>query len=223
MINLLVVHEFPLMCNIIASVLDSEPDIAVMGNASSVDEAIEIVKENRMDLVLVSTRLPEQGALKLTNLLVQQVPSVKVIILGITESREGVLEYVESGASGYVLRESSLDDLLSTIRAVSNGQALISPEIAATLIQRISEFAQVFARKGIVPPESLNLTQREFEVLGLLSEGCSNQEIAEQLVIETGTVKNHVHNILNKLGVSSRDEAGSLLALIKERSKKQDE
>ena len=220
MINLLVVHEFPLMCNIITSVLDSEPDIAVIGNASSVDEAMKIVEESGVNLVLVSTRLPEQGALKLTNLLVQQAPSVKVIVLGITESREGVLEYVESGASGYVLRESSLDELLSTIRAVSNGQALISPEIAGTLIQRISEFAQVFARLSIAPPESLNLTQRELEVLSLLSDGFSNQEIAEQLVIETGTVKNHVHNILSKLGVSSRDEAAALLALIKERSNK---
>ena len=222
MINLLIVHEFPLISDIIASVLDSEADITVVGRASNMDDAMKIVEQIEVNLVLVSTRLPQQGAVQLTNLLIQRVPLVKVIILGITESREGVLEYVESGASGYVLRESSLDDLLTTIRAVNNGQALVSPEIAATLMQRITELVQAFARTGIAAPESTNLTQREFEVLGLLNDGLSNQEIADQLVIETGTVKNHVHNILNKLGVSSRDEAGSLMTLIKERSKKQE-
>jgi len=140
--------------------------------------------------------------------------------LGISESRESVLNYVESGAAGYVLKESSLDDLLTTIRSVYNGQALISPEIAATLIQRVSELAQAFARTGVNPPESLSLTQRELEVAELLSENLSNQEISERLVIEVGTVKNHVHNILNKLGLSSREDAANLITVIKERSKR---
>lgn len=222
MINILVVHEFPLMCNIISSVLDSEPDINIVECASNVDEAIESVLKNNVNLVLVSTRLPEDGTTRLTQLLVQKAPSVKVVILGITETREGVLEYVESGAAGYVLRESSLDDLLATIRAVNNGQALISPEIAATLIQRVSEFAQVFTDTGVNPPESLNLTNREMEVLELLSKNLSNQDISQRLVIETGTVKNHVHNILNKLGVGSREEAANLMVLVRERSKRQD-
>jgi DNA-binding NarL/FixJ family response regulator len=221
MINLLIVHEFPLMCNIIASVLDSEPDIKVVGCASSVDGAIDQVIQNDVNSVLVSTRLPEQGTIRLTNLLVQKAPSVKVLILGITESREGVLDYVESGAAGYVLKESSLSDLLTTIRAVHRGQSLVSPEIAATLIQRVSEFARAFSQAGLTPPDSLNLTSREFEVLELLSANLTNQEIAERLVIETGTVKNHVHNILNKLGVGSRDEAANLMTVIRERSDRQ--
>ena len=222
MINILIVHEIPLMCNIIASVLDSETDITVVGCASNVDEAIDRVLKNGVGLVLISTRLPNLGTTQLTNLLVQRAPGVKVLILGISESRESVLNYVESGAAGYVLKESSLDDLLTTIRAVYNGQALISPEIAATLMQRVSEFSQAFARIGANPPESLSLTQREFEVLELLGKNLSNQEIAERLVIETGTVKNHVHNILNKLGVSSREEAADLMTVIKERTHKQD-
>jgi DNA-binding NarL/FixJ family response regulator len=118
-----------------------------------------------------------------------------------------------------VLRESSLNDLLTTIRAVYNGRALISGEIAAALIQRVSEFAQAFAQTGVTPPESLNLTAREFEVLELLSQNLSNQEIAERLVIERGTVKNHVHSILSKLGVDRREEAGNLMSITKERFK----
>lgn len=219
MINVMIVHEFPLMCNIIASVLDDEPDIKVVGYVSGVEEALDRIRQNGVDLVLISSRLPEQGTIKLTNLLIQDTPAIKIIILGITETRESILKYVEAGATGYVLKESSLDELLTTIRAVYNGKALISPDIAAALIQRVSEFAQVFAQTGMNPPESLNLTAREYEVLELLSQNLSNQEIAKRLVIETGTVKNHVHSILNKLGVVRREEAGNLMGLIRERFK----
>lgn len=219
MINIMIVHEFPLMCNIIASVLDDEPDIEVVGCASTVEAARAQMDQHAADVVLISSQLPNQGTLELTNALMQQVPAAKVLILGITETRESVLKYVEAGANGYVLKESSLDDLLTAIRAVHNDKALISPEIAAVLIQRISEYAQTLAQTGVSPPDSLNLTAREFEVLELLSQNLSNQEIASQLVIETGTVKNHVHSILSKLGVGRREDAGSLMSIIKERSR----
>lgn len=219
MINVLVVHEFPLMCNIIASVVDDEPDIKVLGYVSDIDEAVALASHNDIDLVLISSRLPDQGTIRLTNLLIQNIPTIKVLVLGITETRESVLEYVEAGATGYVLKESSLDDLLTTIRAVYEGKALISPEIAAALIQRVSEFAQVFSQTGFNLPESLNLTARELEVLDLLSQNLSNQEIAKRLVIETGTVKNHVHSILSKMGVDRREEAGNLMPRIKEKLK----
>jgi DNA-binding NarL/FixJ family response regulator len=141
-INVLVVHEFPLMCNIISSVLDEEKDISVIGVGTDVQEAMELVKQNKVDVVLISSRLPGQGTFSLTKMLMQSELSPRVLILGITETRENVLEYIEAGANGYVLKESSLEDLLSAIRAVNSGKALISPEIAAALIQRVSEFVQ---------------------------------------------------------------------------------
>jgi DNA-binding NarL/FixJ family response regulator len=215
MINVLVVHEFPLMCNVISSVLDDEPDIQVIGFATSVDEAMTRVKKDDVDIVLISTRLPDRGSYKLTNALVKDPTNTKVLILGITETREQVLDYIEAGATGYVLKESSLDDLLAAIRAAHNDKALISPEIAAVLMQRVNELSTVIARVGISPPESYSLTTREMEVLDLLYKNKSNQEIAKQLVIELGTVKNHVHSILNKLGVSNREEAAMLSAYLK--------
>lgn len=217
MINILIVHEFPLMCNIIASVLDGEADITVVDSANNMESAFERTKQGDIDVLLVSTRLPEQGAIRLTKLLMQNNLQTKVLILGITESRESVLQYLEAGATGYIVKESSLDDLLSTIRATYNGKALISPEIAAALIERVSTFAQVFLHAGVAPPETTNLTIRELEVLELLSQNMSNQAIAKELVIEMGTVKNHVHSILNKLGVSSREDAAYLMAVIKNR------
>ena len=220
MINILIVHEFPLMCHIIASVLGDEKDINVVGGVvTGVEDALERVKHENIDVILISTQLPEHGSIKLTKLLMQNSPSTKILILGITESRESVLQYIEAGATGYVLKESSLDDLLLTIRAAYNGQALVSPEIAAALIERVSTFAHAFTQAGVIPPESSNLTARELEVLELLSQNLSNQEIAKRLIIEMGTVKNHVHNILAKLGVSSREDAAYLISVIKDRSK----
>jgi len=219
MIKILIVHEFPLMCNIISSVLDNEPDINIVGCVSRVEEVVDWIRRNEVEMVLVSSRLPGQGTILLTQILTGEHPEVKIIILGITESREGVLEYVEAGANGYVLKESSLDDLLATIRSVHGGKAMISPEIAGALIQRIAEFAQTLNQTGVSLPETINLTAREFEVLDLLSQNLSNQQIAERLVIETGTVKNHVHSILNKLGVDRREAAGDLMPILRERFK----
>ena len=174
MIKILIVHEFPLMCNIISSVLDNEPDIKIVGCTSRVEEVIGWIGRNEVDMVLVSSRLPDQGTVRLTQILTGEHPDVKIIILGITESREGVLKYVEAGANGYVLKESSLDDLLATIRSVHDGKAVISPEIAGALIQRITEFAQALNQTSVPLPETINLTTREFEVLDLLSVVSTN-------------------------------------------------
>jgi len=217
MINVLVVHEFPLMCDIISAVLNAEKDITVIGCGTNIEQTLEFLKYNKLDVALISSRLPEQGTLKLTHLLVQSGPSPKILILGITETRDNVLHYIEAGAAGYVLRESSLNDLLTEIRAVSNDKALISPDIAAALIHRVSEYSQVFLRAESIPLDSLHLTAREIKVLELLSQNMSNHQIARQLVIEIGTVKHHVHNILHKLGVSSREDAAKLALLIKSR------
>jgi len=215
MIHVMVVHEFPLMCNIIASVLEGEGDIAVIGRAASVEQALKLIKNHKVDVALISSRLPEQGALALTNVIGQSASPIKILILGITETRENVLRYIEAGAAGYVLRESSLDELLATIRSVNHGQAVVSPEIAATLIERVSEYSHVVAHVDPVSVNDLKLTSRETEVLELLSQNLSNHEIAHQLVIELGTVKNHVHSILNKLGVSSREDAARLMHIIR--------
>jgi DNA-binding NarL/FixJ family response regulator len=207
------------MCNIISSVLNEEKDISVIGVGTDVHEAIELVNQKKADVVLISSRLPDKGSITLTKLLVQSNFSPRILILGITETRESVLEYIEAGATGYVLRESSLDDLLTAIRAVNSGKALVSPEIAAALIQRVSEFVQAFDQAGVTHPESLNLTPREYEVLDLLGQNLNNQEIAQLLVIEVGTVKNHVHSILRKLGVSSREDAAKLSLVLKNKLK----
>lgn len=213
-IRVLIVHEYPLMCDIIARVVDGEPDIQVQGFASSVDEAKDFIFKEPIDVVLISPRLPENGSIKLTRILVRKAPSIRILVLGISESREQVLQYIEAGASGYVIRESSVDDLLSVIRAAHAGKALVSPEVASILIHRVKTLSRTFMEAGISPPDITNLTARELEVLQLVTNNLSNQQISERLVIGLGTVKNHVHNILDKLGVANREEAANLYAYL---------
>lgn len=216
MVNILLVNETRLICNVLAAALEDEPGIKVVGSATSVAEAINIIDNEAVDIVLTSTRLPDQGALALTQAISETAPQTKVLVLGLTEKKERVLSYVEAGAIGYVLKDASVEDLISSIRAAQAGKAIVSPRIAAALMERISDYAQTFANLENNVNENANLTPREMEVLELLGKNLTNQQIAERLVIEIGTVKNHVHNILDKLNVSNRDEAAAYLAIIKE-------
>ena len=214
MIRVLLVNEIRLMSNVIGSVLGDEPDLEVVGGVTSLDEALLLVPES--DVALVSTHLPEDGALKLTSVIAEVHPSVKVLVLGLTETKEQVLQYVEAGADGYVLKDDSVDDLLSRIRAAQSGEALVSPNIAAALMSRVGELAQLFADVESGLSEAADLTPREREILELIGQGLTNREIADHLVIEVGTVKNHVHSILQKLDVGNRQDAAAYLALIEE-------
>jgi len=213
-IHILLVNEIRLMGNVITAALEDEPDIHVVGCVTNPEEALKIVQENRVDVALVSTRLPDLGALKLTNAITKIAPSTTVLALGLTEEKTRVLRYVEAGASGYILKDDSLDDLVSTVRAAQEGKVFISPQIAAAVLERLSELARMFSDVENNVTDPAGLTPREIEVLELIGKDMTNQEIADHLVIEVGTVKNHVHSILDKLNVSSRGDAAAYLAFI---------
>jgi len=214
-INILLVNEFRLIGNVIVAALEDEPDLHVIGCVTTPEEALKIVQEEVVDVALVSTRLEDQGALKLTNAITELAPATKVLALGLTEEKKRVLRYVEAGAAGYVLKDDSLDKLVETVRAAQDGKVFVSPEIAAAMMERLSDLAQIFSDVENNVTDTAGLTSRELEVLELIGQGSTNQEIADQLVIEIGTVKNHVHSILEKLNVSSRGEAAAYLAFIK--------
>lgn len=213
-IHILLVNEIRLMSNIITAALEDEPGLRVIGAATTAEQALDIIRNNEVDVALVSTRLPEKGALKLTAAITELAPSTKVLALGLTEKKERVLRFVEAGASGYVRRDDSLQDMVSAIHAAQDGTSRVSPRIAAAMMERLSDLAQTFAEVENSAADTAGLTGRELEVLELIGQGLTNQAIAERLVIEVGTVKNHVHSILEKLHVNSRGEAAAYLALI---------
>jgi DNA-binding NarL/FixJ family response regulator len=211
-IRVLIVSELQLIGKAIASILAEEKDIEVSGCVASSADALALAPQS--DVALISPRLPDHGALRLTRTLSERFPALKILALGLVESRAWVLEYVEAGADGYIARDDTLEDLLQRIRAAHQDQAMVSPEIAAALMDRVTRYAQLFDEVESGLHEEANLTPRERETLELIGQGLTNQEIAERMVIEVGTVKNHVHSILGKLGVSSRDDAAAYLAIL---------
>jgi two-component system nitrate/nitrite response regulator NarL len=213
MIRVALVNSIKLMCNVIAAVLSNEPDIEVAGCTTTVDEALALAGD--VDVLVISTRLPNKGALRLAQAVARAALPVKVVVLGLAESKEEILQYVEAGVAGYVLQDDSVDDLLAKIRTAYGGEAIVSPEMAAVLITRVSELAQQAAPPEVKLDTTGELTPREREILELIGQGLSNQEIADRLVIEVGTVKNHVHSILQKLNVSDRQAAAGLLNLMR--------
>ena len=215
MINVFLVHEMPLMSSVLSSTLEDERDINVVGTATTADEAIEKIKQADVDVILASSHLPDQGLIRMITQINEQNPEVDLVVIGVTETRQKVLHYVEAGASAYVGEDSTIEDMISAIRMAEEGKAIVPPEITSAIMDRLAEYAQIFSNLEIGLIESAGLTDRELEVLELLEKNMTNYEIAEALVIEVGTVKNHVHSILSKLNVTSRSEAATYLALIR--------
>jgi len=215
MIHLFLVHEIPLISDILRCALGDEADIDIAGEATTLLESLEGIHKNDVDVVLVDARLSDQGALKLICELNEFRPDVRVVVIGLVENKEAVLHFLEAGADGYVSKDSTLEDLSAAVRMAYQNQAIVPPRIATALMERLSEYARIFSglERGVI--NSAGLTPREMEVLELLGRDMTNTDIATELYIEVGTVKNHVHSILNKLNVTSRGEAANYLALIR--------
>lgn len=214
MIRVIVVHQAKLIANIIASVLSEEPDIHVVSTAVTVEEVLGKLERSNCNMVLAAANLPDGGALTLTEAVIAAYPQTNVLIIGVPKSERVILQYVMAGAAGYVLKDVPVERLLDNVRAAHQDEALVSPTIAAALMNQVAELAQISTQYTLDPQAVADLTTREREVLSLIGDGLTNQEIAERLFIEVGTVKNHVHNILRKLDVNSREEAASYLSLL---------
>ncbi|MBN2117746.1 MAG: response regulator transcription factor [Anaerolineales bacterium] len=215
-IKVLLVIEVPLIGSIFASVLEDEPDIQVAGCVATLQDALQFIQEQDVNIILVSVGLPEQGALTLTRTIVDSMPAVKVLALGLLkEDKKDTLRYIEAGAAGYILKDSSLKEFIRIIRLAQKGEAQVSTQMAGVMMERLSSLARMFSAVENKIDGDVRLTSRELEVLQFIGEGLTNQQIAARLVLEVGTVKNHVHSILEKLNVGSRTEAASYLAFIR--------
>lgn len=216
MIRIVVVDRIHLAGEALAAVLGKEPDMVVVGSFHSVEETLQKIVALSCDLLLVNAHLYEDSALQLIEAIKQLTPNLKVFVLGLAESEAVIMRYIEAGASGYTLLQDSLDELRLRLRATFNQEAFVAPEVAAALMDRIANLSEILEDVGVVPAQYEELTEREREILDLIATGLTNQAIAEQLVIEVGTVKNHIHSIFDKLNVSSRKDAALYLSLLQQ-------
>ena len=186
-------------------VLEDEDGIVVVGEAEDGDAAVLTAEELVPDVVLMDVRMPKRSGIEATRAIAESVPSAKIVMLTVSDEEEDLYEAIKAGATGYLLKEISIEEVASAIRAVVSGQSLITPSMASKLLSEFSNLSKKAEARTAVPGPTL--TTRELEVLKLVAKGMSNREIADDLYISENTVKNHVRNILEKLHLHSRMEA----------------
>jgi DNA-binding NarL/FixJ family response regulator len=204
-IRVLVVDDHALFRRGLQMVLEQEPDIEVVGEASDGAEAVEKAAEALPDIVLMDVRMPKRGGIDACTAIHETVPSAKIIMLTISDEEADLYDAIKAGAMGYLLKEISIEEVASAIRAVHGGQSLISPSMASKLLTEFASMIKKTDDRQQVPTP--RLTDREMEVLKLVAKGLNNRDIAKQLFISENTVKNHIRNILEKLQLHSRMEA----------------
>jgi DNA-binding NarL/FixJ family response regulator len=220
-IKILLVDDQTLIRQGIRLLLEIESDLRVVGQAGNGREALEQVERSRPDVVLMDVRMPEMDGVAATREITQRFPEVKVIILTTFEDDETVFEGLKAGARGYLLKDISSEAMAAAVRKVAAGEALIEPRLTRKVLAEFSRMASAGQTPAAAPATDqvlpVPLTEREQDVLQALAHGMSNREIAEQLVITEGTVKNHVSSLIDKLGVRDRTQAvlkGQELGLI---------
>ena len=216
-IRVLIVDDQTLMRQGLQTLLELQPGLSVVGQAGDGIEALAQVETLRPDVALVDIRMPRLDGVETTRRIRGQFPNTQVIILTTFDDDDYIFEGLRAGAMGYLLKDVSAEDLADAIRRVAHGEALIQPSIARKVV---AEFSRLATRASATEtpaspaggshgasPLTDKLSERELEVLRLVVEGKSNREIAERLFITEGTAKNHVSNILSKLGVRDRMQA----------------
>jgi len=202
-IRILLVDDHPLLRQGIRKVLEFEPEMKVVGEAGTGEEALKLARNLQPLIIIMDINLPDISGIETTRLIKTELPDTKVLALTIHDNDEYVVQMVRAGATGYILKDVDPGGLVKAVRAAAAGESYLSPSIAGKVFDALNRLA----RQGESRPRERLLTNREQEVLELIVQGCSNAKIAELLVISEKTVKNHVTSVLRKLDVKDRTQA----------------
>ena len=199
-IKILIADDHPVVREGLIAMLSREVDFKVVGEAKDGAEAVNKAKELSPDVVLMDLRMPEMDGVEAMRQIRSAMPDIKFIILTTYSDDDYIFSGIEAGARAYLLKDAPREDLFKAIRSVYRGESLIQPVVASKLLDR---FSQLSRRK----PSGEELSERELEVLCLMAKGAANKEISAELNIAQSTVKTHITNIFQKLGVNDRTEA----------------
>jgi len=207
-IRILLVDDQPLFRRAIATLIDEQPDMAVVGEAENGLDGVEQARALDPDLVVMDVEMPVMNGVEAVALLQDQAPRAKVVMLTVSDSEDFLFDALRNGADGYLLKDLRPDQLYDMLRAVMRDESPISPVVAGRLLRELRGHDAV---RNPAPerPETAGLTRREIEILQLVADGLSNKEIGTALSITEGTVKNHVHNALEKLHLENRIQAAA--------------
>lgn len=202
-IRVLIADDHPLLRHGLRQVLEFADNITVVGEAANGRQAFELARQVRPDVVLLDVNMPEMNGLEAARAIKAEMPGMAVVILTVHDAEDYLVEAVQAGVEGYVLKDADSSDVVEAIRTCSRGQSYLQPQLAGRLMtgMRRREKSRLDERPLDV------LTEREFDVLKLLAEGTSNRDIGQRLFISEKTVKNHTNSIFRKMGVNDRTQA----------------
>ena len=205
MIKLLLADDQDILTEGLKLILGAEEDIEIVGTANNGKKAYDLCRLRKPDVVLMDIQMPEVNGVEATAMIKNDFPNIKIIVLTTFNDDEYIYDALKNGASGYLLKDASTSEILKAVRTVYNGGALIQSEVAVKVIDKFSQLAKETVDKHIDKRVEL-LTEREIEICRLIAEGKNNQEIAEQLFLSQGTVKNHITRVLIKLDLRDRTQ-----------------
>jgi DNA-binding NarL/FixJ family response regulator len=215
-IRILLVDDQPLFRRAIATLIGEQPEFTVVGEAANGLEAIEVAHALSPDLIVMDVEMPVMNGVEAVRILRDQLPSIKIIVLTVSESEDYLLDAIRFGAHGYLLKDLRPEQLYEMLRAVMRDETPLSPAIAGRLLEEIRRPGAGLDRSATAPSPDARpttpdlrsiLTRRELETLQFVADGLTNKEIGSRLSITEGTVKNHVHNALEKLQLENRIQA----------------
>jgi len=199
-IRVLIVDDDPLVRSALAHFVARDPEIEVVGQADNGLDAIEFLSHDRPDVVMMDVQMPEMNGIEATAAISERWPEVRILAVTTLDGSDTVLPMLSAGASGYLLKDSTAESIVTGVREVFNGQSSLSPRIASLLVQHVRTTEPAPGAAATLEP----LTEREADVLDRLSQGMSNAEIAQSLIVSEGTVKAHLGRIMVKWHVRDR-------------------
>ncbi|MBN2548703.1 MAG: response regulator transcription factor [Anaerolineales bacterium] len=202
MIKVLICDDQLIVCEGLSRILGSDPEITVVGAAHDGSEALELIPQAQPQVVLMDLKMPQMNGIIATRHIRAQFPHIYVLVLTTYDDDEWLFDAIRSGAAGYLLKDTPPAQLIAAIKGTAAGKAYLDPNIAGKVMGGYAHPAQVAP-----PPSDLHFSEREQAVLELLAQGLSNLDIAQQLYLSEGTVRNYTSDIFKKLGVSDRTRA----------------
>jgi len=201
-IRILVIEDNRVLRDGIAMMLNGQADMHVATTIGSGNNVLQKAGQTKPHVILMDVGMKNFNELSVVELVRKNIPEAKVIGMGFIPSQSDIVEFVEAGASGFILKDATVKEFLGTIRTVAKGEKVLPPSLTGSLFSHVVEHA-LKKGKGTIT-HAVRMTKREREIIVLIADGLSNKEIAQQLNIATHTVKSHVHNIMEKLALHSR-------------------
>ena len=201
-IRILLIEDNRILREGITAMLNKRRDITVAAVSDGRDNALAKARVAKPHVVLMDLGLDSQNSLDVVVSLKKEFPSFKIIGMGLAPTQSDILEFVQAGANGFILKNAAMEDVIKTIQTVAGGETVLPTVMAGSLFSQVTEHALVNGRRNL--KRDIRMTQREKEIIASIVDGMSNKQIAEKLNIATFTVKSHVHNILDKLALQSR-------------------